>query len=113
MYTSRLVFESKLREAKKLDLAKSQQLEFKPKVSKLSKDIALRYRAKLEDMCHAKLTTLDWLMQPNKNPNWQETAKEIIEGERMKECTFKPETKDYKRDKSKSTAKTARGRING
>jgi hypothetical protein len=40
-------------------------------------------------------------MQPNKNPNWHENAKEILEGEKMKECTFRPETKEYKRDKSK------------
>ena len=51
-------------------------------------------------MCQQHLTSLEWVMQPNKNHNWQESAKNIIEGERMKECTFKPEVKEYKRDKS-------------
>jgi len=65
-----------------------------PKVNHTSKDIAQRYREKLEDLCQAKLSNVDWLMQPSKNPKWQETAKHLIEQEELRECTFKPEVKE-------------------
>lgn len=58
-----------------------QEFEFKPTVNNVSKDIALKYREKLEEVCQAKLTSIDWLIQPAKNPKWQETAKEIVEQE--------------------------------
>lgn len=68
-----------------------------PKVNSTSKDIASRYRGKLEDICQTKLSTVDWLMQPSKNPKWQETAKHIVEQEQLRECTFKPDVKEYKK----------------
>ena len=33
-------------------------------------------------------------MQPAKNPKWQETAKQLIEQEELRECTFRPEVKE-------------------
>ena len=50
----------------------------------------------MESIVQTKLSTIDWLVQPAKNPKWQETAEEIVMAEQLKECTFQPEVSQRK-----------------
>lgn len=63
-------------------------------------------------MVQAKLSTVDWLMQPSKNPRWQETAKQLIEQEELRECTFKPEVREYKGTNTRGRSQELFGKFN-
>lgn len=79
-----------------------QEYNFIPKINNYSNDIAKKVRQKLESTCETKVNKIEWLSQSGKNAKWKEVAKEIIDQETMKECTFKPKTN--------SCIKSARGK---
>jgi len=47
-------------------------------VNKASQQLAHRYREKLEFVTQNKIKTVEWLVQPIKNPEWERKAKEIL-----------------------------------
>lgn len=73
-------FESLLVKEKKQERSLSRDYEFQPKLSDASRDLALKLREKMEHTAgQAKLTPLDWLRQPAKDPKWEEAAKQLVE----------------------------------
>lgn len=96
LYVSRTQFEGRMKLLRKQERMQQQEHHFQPEVNKVSMDIAQKYRERMEQIVQSKLSTIDWLVQPAKNPKWQETAQEIIQQEEMKECSFKPQIYERK-----------------
>jgi hypothetical protein len=48
------------------------------------------------------LTTFDWLSTAGNKEAWRQHAKQILDAEEMKECTFKPVLKNEKVDLQRS-----------
>jgi hypothetical protein len=42
------------------------------------------------------MSTIEVLTQATNKEEWRERAKEILKEEEMKNCTFKPQTNDYR-----------------
>ena len=65
--------------------------DFKPQISDKTKNIALQYRQKLAlQINEENFNTLDWITQTGNKEEWVEYAKQILDAENMKECTFQP-----------------------
>lgn len=74
-------------------------------------EIASNYRNKVaEQINEQKLSTFDWLAATGNKEEWRKHAKQILNEEEMKECTFKPALpNDHNGDLSKSVLSKADG----
>ena len=61
-------------------------------MTQASAQYAEAYRSKLSVEGEVPLTAIDILTQPSNKEEWRRKAKEILETEEMKDCTFKPKT---------------------
>ena len=96
LYTQRMGYEGVQQKLRRTEKARVREFEFQPKVNDSSKDIALRYREKVEHQQQSKLSQIEWLMQPSKSPQWSDAAKKLLEMEEMRNCTFKPKIRQFK-----------------
>ena len=65
---------------------------FKPQLSKTTEVIASKYREKLaEQVNDQKIETFEWLAAQGNKEEWRQQAKQVIDQEELKECTFKPQ----------------------
>jgi hypothetical protein len=92
------IIKQKIMEEKKKNMVgdSSGNCTFKPHVNLTSQQIAENYRAKLQEHVGAPMSTIEVLTQATNKEEWRERAKEILKEEEMKNCTFKPQTNDYK-----------------
>ena len=74
-----MLFEAVQIQFRKNEKSLTREYEFTPKLSDNSKDLALKFREKIEHSSQSKLSTIEWLMQPSKDPKWSEAAKKLVE----------------------------------
>lgn len=41
-----------------------------------------------------KIETFEWLAAPSNKDEWRQNAKQVLEQEELKECTFKPQLRN-------------------
>eukprot|EP00347_Sterkiella_histriomuscorum_P021877 403332451 len=90
LYTNRTHYQALFKEYKRLERDQQSNLNFRPSLNPKSREMADQKRQKVEQAQNTKLTTLDWLSQPQKSPQWREKAKSILNEEEEKQCTFRP-----------------------
>ncbi len=83
LYLNRMQFVSK----KKVKV--EENFSFKPKISKNTESIANKYRSKIaEQINEQKISTYEWLSVANNREEWRHNAKQLLDEEKMKHCTF-------------------------
>jgi hypothetical protein len=109
-YLNRLQHIGRILEMQKAHKASIGEYNFKPQLNENSAQIAARYRQKVaEQIKEEKLTTFEWLAAAGNRQAWRDQAKQILQEEELKECTFKPQllTNNDKLDVSRSMASNA------
>lgn len=79
LYTHRMQFEAVQLQMRKQEKAMTREYEFAPKVTDTTREIAAKYREKVEVTNNTKLSQIDWLMKPTKDPMFHEAARKILE----------------------------------
>lgn len=103
LYTIRMQHEAKQLVLKKRERSLTKEFEFTPNVSSNSREMAQRFRDKLQQEMQGRLNSLDFLRQPAKDPKFAEVASLLIQKDELKECTFKPQINQFKSPKSKKS----------
>jgi hypothetical protein len=68
--------------------------------------IAKNYRKKVaEQINESNISTFDWLTAAGNKESWREGAKQLLQTEEMKECTFRPNTKSSSMSMSQLTGR--------
>eukprot|EP00347_Sterkiella_histriomuscorum_P000078 403377271 len=91
-YLNRLQHLGKLLEYSKQQKASVEEFNYKPQLNSNSTHIAENYRKKVaEQIKEDKISTFEWLAAANTKQAWRDQAKQILQDEELKECTFKPQ----------------------
>eukprot|EP00347_Sterkiella_histriomuscorum_P024180 403332030 len=86
---NRIQYTGRVQQDKKTQ--QKQEHSFKPQLSKKTEGIASQYRQKLaEQINEEKISTFEWLAAQGNKDEWRQNAKQVLEKESLKECTFKP-----------------------
>lgn len=74
-------------------------LSFKPQLTHKTEQIAKNYRDKIASQINEdKIQTFEWLSAVGNKEEWRQNAKQVVEQEQLKECTFKPEINKQSRE---------------
>lgn len=103
LYTMRMQHEARQRALKRRERSETSEYQFTPKVTSKSREMAQRFRDKLQQEMQGRLNSIDFLRQPAKDPKFAEVASLLIQKEELKECTFKPQINQFRSPKSKKS----------
>jgi len=103
LYTMRMQHEGRQTALKRRERSETREHQFTPKVSSNSREMAQRFRDKLQQEMQGRLNSLDFLRQPAKDPKFAEVASLLIQKDELKECTFKPQINQIRSPKSKKS----------